>query len=233
MTKKSSSGIGRILVTNDDGIHAPGLKILEAVAKTLSNDVWVVSPEVEQSGAGHSLSLKMPIRFNKLGPKKFSVTGTPTDCVLAAIKAIIPDDKPVSLVLSGINRGANVAEDVTHSGTIAAAMEATLMGIPSIALSQYFAFWEENVKVPWDVGKAHAAKIIRSLLKAGWDRNTLININFPNCKPAEVKGIKVVPHGRRDESDGGEGDHGGQHAVVHRWVLRGMARVAAAAAERG
>ncbi len=158
----------------------------------------MVAPEVEQSGAGHSLSLSVPIRFRKLGSRKFSVTGTPTDCVVTAVRAIIPDDKPVSLVLSGINRGANVAEDITHSGTVAAAMEATLIGIPAIAFSQYFAFWNHEAKVPWGTAAAHAPKLIRDLLAAGWNRDSFINVNFPNCAPDKVKGRKTVPHGRRD-----------------------------------
>jgi 5'-nucleotidase len=188
----------RILVTNDDGIHAPGLKVLEDMARSLSDDVWVVSPEIEQSGAGHSLSLSMPIRFRKWEERRFSVSGTPTDCVVTAVRAIVPQDKPISLVLSGVNRGANVADDITHSGTVAAAMEATLCGIPAIAISQYFAFWEPEAVVPWETAQAHVPKLVRTLAAQGWKKGTLLNINIPNCKPDDVKGLKVVPHGRRD-----------------------------------
>lgn len=188
----------RILVTNDDGIHAPGLKLLEKIARTLSDDVWVVAPEVEQSGAGHSLSIAGPVRFYKHTARKYAVIGTPTDCVLCAVRAIIPDDKPVDLVLSGINRGANIGEDITHSGTVAAALEGTLCEIPSIAFSQAFSFWDDKIKVNWETAEAYAAKIIRQLTKAGWPSLTLMNVNFPDVTPAKVKGLKVVPHGRRD-----------------------------------
>jgi 5'-nucleotidase len=188
----------RILVTNDDGIHAPGLKVLEEIARSLSDDVWVVAPEMEQSGAGHSLSLSMPIRFRKWEERRFSVSGTPTDCVVTAVRAIVPQDKPIALTLSGVNRGANVADDITHSGTVAAAMEATLCGIPAIAVSQYFAFWEPEAVVPWETPRAHLPGLVRKLVAQGWKKGTLLNLNFPNCQPEEVQGLKVVPHGRRD-----------------------------------
>src|SRR5262247_4073995 len=125
----------RILVTNDDGINAPGLKVLEKVARALSRDVWVVAPEIEQSGAGHSLTLRRPLQVRKIAERRFAVDGTPTDCVLLAVNRLIDGKKP-DLVLSGVNRGANLGEDVTYSGTIAAAMEATLLDIPAIAFSQ-------------------------------------------------------------------------------------------------
>ena len=125
----------RILVTNDDGIHAPGLEALVEIATQLSSDVWIVAPEVNQSGAGHSLSLSRPIRAREVSEGKFAIDGTPTDCVLFAVKHLMKDRKP-DLVLSGVNRGTNIADDVTYSGTIAAAMEGCLLGIPSIAFSQ-------------------------------------------------------------------------------------------------
>src|SRR5215470_11436338 len=124
----------RILVTNDDGINAPGLKVLEKVARSLSRQVWVVAPEAEQSGAAHSLTLRRPLRVRRLSARRFAVDGTPTDCVLLAVHSIMP--KRPDLVLSGINRGSNLGEDITYSGTIAAAMEATLLEIPAIAMSQ-------------------------------------------------------------------------------------------------
>ena len=125
----------RILVTNDDGIHAPGLKALERVAKSLSKDVWTVAPEVEQSAASHSLTTRRPLRLRKFGPRRFAVDGTPTDCVLVAVHKVLADKVP-DLVLSGFNHGGNLGEDVTYSGTVAAAMEATALSIPAIALSQ-------------------------------------------------------------------------------------------------
>ncbi|MGV8996058.1 MAG: 5'/3'-nucleotidase SurE [Parvibaculaceae bacterium] len=193
----AKSGL-RILVSNDDGIHAPGLAALVRIARKLSNDVWVVAPEEEQSGAGHSLSLAHPIRLRKIGPKKYAVKGTPTDCVLMAIKHIMTDGKP-DLVLSGINRGQNIADDVTYSGTIAAAMEGTQLGVPSVALSQAFGFTKSK-KINWPTAEAHAPAILKKLLKAGWPADVLININFPDCLPAAVKGVQVTGQGKRDQS---------------------------------
>ncbi len=183
----------RILVTNDDGIHATGIKILESIARELSDDVWVIAPETEQSGAGHSLSLHEPLRIRHIDERHMAVRGTPTDCVLLALKNII-DDKPVDLILSGVNRGCNIAEDVTYSGTIAAAMEGTLLEIPSIALSQYTQLDHDP---HWDVPKAYAADIIKKLFDIGWPEHNLININFPRIPAEEVKGTKLCPMGTR------------------------------------
>ena len=124
-------------MTNDDGINAPGLKVLEKIARALTDDIWVVAPEYEQSGASHSLTLVEPLRVRRISKRRFAVSGTPTDCVVMALNQVIEGRKP-DLLLSGVNRGANMAEDVTYSGTVAAAMEGTLLGIPSIALSQVY-----------------------------------------------------------------------------------------------
>lgn len=187
----------RILITNDDGIHAPGLKVLEAIAKSLSKDVWIVAPETEQSGASHSLTLSRPLRVRKISAKKYAVDGTPTDCTLMALTEIIKGAKP-DLVLSGVNRGANLAEDVTYSGTVAAAMEATLLGVPAIAMSQVLSFGHP---VKWATAENHAPPLIRKLVKAGWPRNVLLNINFPDVVAESVKGVKVTTQGQRDLSD--------------------------------
>ena len=127
----------RILVTNDDGIHAPGLKVCEEIAHKLSDEVWVVAPEHDQSGVSHSLSLNDPLRLRSVGERKYAVKGTPTDCVIMGVRHIMKDNPP-DLILSGVNRGQNVAEDVTYSGTIAGAMEGTTLGVPSFALSQAY-----------------------------------------------------------------------------------------------
>lgn len=187
----------RILITNDDGIHAPGLKVLEAIAKSLSKDVWIVAPETEQSGASHSLTLSRPLRVRKISAKKYAVDGTPTDCTLMALTEIIKGPKP-DLVLSGVNRGANLAEDVTYSGTVAAAMEATLLGVPAIAMSQVLSFGHP---VKWATAENHAPPLIRKLVKAGWPKNVLLNINFPDVVAESVKGVKVTTQGQRDLSD--------------------------------
>jgi 5'-nucleotidase len=199
----------RILVTNDDGIHAPGLKVMEKIAASLSKDVWVVAPEEEQSGTAHSLSLANPLRLRKLSNRKYAVRGTPTDCVLMAVRSIVTDEKKFDLVLSGVNRGQNIADDVTYSGTIAAAMEGVQLSIPSIAMSQAFGFdsmhkgdEKPNAKriIRWGTAEAMAPGIIRKLLKQGWPADVLININFPDCAVAQVKGIEVTRQGKRDQS---------------------------------
>jgi 5'-nucleotidase len=184
----------RILVSNDDGIHAPGLKILERVARSLSKDVWVIAPEAEQSGASHGLSLRRPIPIHKVGPKRFAVGGTPSDCVLIAVKHIIMD-RPPDLVLSGVNRGANLGEDVIYSGTVAAAREGALIGIPSIAFSQV----RKGDVLHWKTAEAFAPEVIRRLYAQPWQKSVLMNVNFPPVPPEEVTGVKVAPQGRRVE----------------------------------
>lgn len=195
----------RILLTNDDGIHADGLKALEAIAAALSDDVWVVAPETEQSGASHSLTLHLPLRLRQIEERRFAVHGTPTDCVMMAIKHILPtygdDERPFDLVLSGVNRGANMADDVTYSGTIAAAMEGTLLGIPSIALSQTYGFSSEDLTVRWEAGIVHAPAIIQKLLAKGWPEKVLMNINFPDLHPDAIKELEVTTQGTRDQSN--------------------------------
>lgn len=184
----------RILVTNDDGINADGLAVLERIALTMSKDVWVVAPELEQSGAGHSLTLHVPVRVRKIGPRRFAVSGTPTDCVLLALQEIIPAKKKASLILSGVNRGSNAGDDVTYSGTVAAAMEGTILEVPSIAVSQAC---KDRDAIDWKMVEQRAPAIIRKLVAAGWPANTLINLNFPDCKPGKVRGVRVCPQGKR------------------------------------
>ncbi|MGA2127811.1 MAG: 5'/3'-nucleotidase SurE [Xanthobacteraceae bacterium] len=186
----------RILLTNDDGIHAPGLGVLEQIAGALSDDVWVVAPESDQSGVSHSLSLNDPLRLREIGPRRFAVKGTPTDCVIMGVRHIL-DDAP-DLVLSGVNRGQNVAEDVTYSGTIAGAIEGTILGIASIALSQ--AYGVSTRQHPhWDTALRHGPDLIRRLLAEGMPRDVMVNVNFPDCAPDAVKGIAVTMQGKRDQ----------------------------------
>jgi 5'/3'-nucleotidase len=190
-------GQARILLTNDDGIEARGLKVLTKIVRGLCRDVWTVAPEIEQSGAGHSLTLHRPLRVRKLGPRRFAVDGTPTDCVLLAVKRLLKDKRP-TLVISGINGGANLGDDVTYSGTVAAAMEATLLGVPAIALSMTF---RDRGKIQWATAERHAPQVIRRLVGQPWPRNTLINVNFPDLLPSEVKGITVARQGRHKIGD--------------------------------
>src|SRR5882757_6368053 len=167
----------RILVTNDDGIHSPGLAVAEKIARAISDDVWVVAPENEQSGASHSLTLTSPLRLRRIEERRFAVSGTPTDCVMMACLHILKAQPP-ELILSGVNWGSNLADDVTYSGTIAGAMEGCALGIPSIALSQCYDD-EAREKIDWSAGAVHGPALIRKLVAAGWPKGTLININFP------------------------------------------------------
>ncbi|WP_310498729.1 5'/3'-nucleotidase SurE [Sandarakinorhabdus sp.] len=186
----------RILVTNDDGINAPGLVTLEAIAAQLSDDVWVVAPAEEQSGAGHSLTLSQPVRVREVGPRRHAVKGTPTDCVMLALGAVMEGFKP-DLILSGVNRGGNLAEDVTYSGTVSAAMEGCLAGIRSIALSQVMADYTAGME-DFSTALRHGPDIIRRVLTIDWPDGVLININFPPVKPGDVKGVRVTEQGFRD-----------------------------------
>ena len=186
----------RILVTNDDGINAPGLESCARIAAALSDDVWVLAPEFDQSGVAHSLSLNDPLRLRRLDDKRYAVRGTPTDCVIMAVRHVMKEKRP-DLVLSGVNRGQNLAEDVTYSGTVAGAMEGTILGIPSIAMSQCFGpTTRENPT--YATAEAHAPKLIARLLKEGIPQGVLLNINFPDCAPNQVKGIDASTQGRRD-----------------------------------
>jgi 5'-nucleotidase len=187
----------RILLTNDDGIHAHGLEVLEKIARQLSDDVWVVAPETDQSGVSHSLSLNDPLRLRELGPRHFAVRGTPTDCVIMAARYIIPEGRP-DLILSGVNRGRNAAEDVTYSGTVAGAMEGTVLGIPSFALSQSFTSGTRH-NLHWATALKFGPDLIRRVLADGIPRNVLINVNFPDCAPEQVKGIAVSSQGKRPQ----------------------------------
>ena len=184
----------RILLTNDDGIHAPGLEVLERIAAALSDDVLVVAPELDQSGLSHSLSLNDPLRLRQVSERRFALRGTPSDCIIMAVRRICADHKP-DLVLSGVNSGQNVADDVTYSGTIAGAIEGTLLGIPSIALSQAYPHGE-RARIPYETSIAHGPGIIRKLLDFGFPENILYNVNFPNRAPDKVDGVMITTQGK-------------------------------------
>ena len=185
----------RILVTNDDGIHAEGLDVCEKIARSLSDDVWVIAPEYDQSGVAHSLSLNDPLRLRQVADRRFAVRGTPTDCVIMGARHVLNSHGP-DLVLSGVNRGRNAGEDVIYSGTIAGAMEGTIIGIPSVAMSQ--SYKSRSGQPPyWSTSLQFAPDIIRRVLDQGMPRDVLININFPDCPPDAVKGVVVAAQGRR------------------------------------
>ena len=186
----------RILITNDDGIHAPGLDACEKIARELAAEVWIVAPESDQSGVSHSLSLNDPLRLREVADKHFAVKGTPTDCVIMGARHLMP--QPPDLVLSGVNRGRNAAEDVTYSGTVAGAMEGTVLGFPSFSLSQAYAFSTRHTP-HWETAIKFAPDLIRRVLKVGMPRDVLVNVNFPDCPPEEVAGTAIVTQGKRDQ----------------------------------
>ena len=187
----------RILITNDDGIDAPGLALLERVAASMTDDLWVVAPADEQSGTGHSLTLTQPVRLRRHGERRWSVTGTPTDAVMMALAHLMRDARP-DLILSGVNRGANLAEDATYSGTVSAAMEGALAGVPSIALSQAYARQGMGASVPFAAAEAWAARVLEPLSRARFAPGTLVNVNFPALAPDRVRGVRVCRQGFRD-----------------------------------
>jgi 5'-nucleotidase len=185
----------RILITNDDGIHSPGLDVCIEIARKLTDDVWVVAPETDQSGVSHSLSLNDPLRLREIEERRFAVKGTPTDCVVMGVRHILEGKAP-DLVLSGVNRGRNVAEDVTYSGTIAGAIEGTILGVPSFAMS--LSFSQASRQAPhWDTCTHFAPDLIKKVIAAGIPRNVLINVNFPDCAAVDVKGVAVASQGHR------------------------------------
>ena len=185
----------RILITNDDGIHSEGLDVCEKIARVLSDDVWIVAPEFDQSGVAHSLTLNDPLRLRQVDERRFAVRGTPTDCVIMGVRHLLKDKVP-DLVLSGVNRGRNAGEDVIYSGTIAGALEAAVLGIPSVALSQ--SYRSRNGHEPyWQTSLKFAPDIIRRVLAEGMPHDILVNVNFPDCLPEDVKGVEVTAQGRR------------------------------------
>ena len=185
----------RILLTNDDGIHAEGLAALERIAARLSDDVWVCAPEYEQSGASRALTLAEPIRVRKVAERKFATTGTPTDCVMLGVRELIEGKRP-DLVLSGVNRGANLAEDVTMSGTVAGAIEAMALGVPGIALSQMGSY--DPLPSYFEPAETFAPGVIHHLVEAGWPADVVLNINFPAAEPASIREVEVTRQGFRD-----------------------------------
>lgn len=197
--KTADGRTARILLTNDDGINAPGLVSLEKIAMQLSDDIWVVAPEYEQSGASRSITLSKPLRIRNVSERKFAVEGTPADCVLMATRQIL--DAPPDLVLSGVNRGQNIADDVTYSGTIAGAMEGSALGFRSMALSMSYGLdHTDRQSVRWQCSEVAGPEIVRKLFASNFHSDTVMNINFPDCEPDAVTGTEVTTQGRRDQN---------------------------------
>jgi 5'-nucleotidase len=190
----------RILLTNDDGIHAPGLEVLEEIARQFTDDIWICAPDEEQSGMGHALTLTKPVRLRQHGERRFSVTGTPTDSVTMGLRKVIEAEPDV--ILSGVNRGANLGDDITYSGTVSAAIEGALAGIRSIALSQVYARAGAADEETFRAARAWGKRVIEPLLDTPLPDRTLVNVNFPPLAAEEVKGIRVVRQGFHDYSRG-------------------------------
>lgn len=194
----------RILITNDDGINAPGLEVLAEIAEQIAGprgEVWTVAPAFEQSGVAHCISYSHPTMIARLSERRYAAEGSPADCVLAAISDIMAPNPP-DLVLSGVNRGNNSGENVMYSGTVGGAMEAALQGLPAIALSQYLGPQTEDLADPFEAARSHGAEVIRRLLDHGdWtsdqDFRLFYNVNFPPLPASGVRGIRVAPQGRR------------------------------------
>lgn len=191
----------RILITNDDGIHAEGLAVLERIAAELSDDVWVVAPETDQSGLSHSLTLSSPLRLRKIGDRRFALSGTPTDCVIMGVKHVLPE--PPDLILSGVNAGQNICDDVTYSGTVAGAMEGAMLGFRSIALSQAHTPGTDREAL-WATAEAHGAAVVRNLIEVERPAGVLFNVNFPAVPPEAVTGTEVTLQGKLDYNLGFE-----------------------------
>ena len=183
--------IDHVLLTNDDGIQAPGLKVLEEVAATLAREVWVVAPEHDQSGTSHSISLHSPLRITRQGERRYGVAGTPGDCVVMAARHFMRDAPP-DLVLSGVNRGGNLGVETVFSGTVGAAMTGMLLGLRSIALSQVFS---DPDKVRWETARSLAPGVLRRLLAAPWGGETCLNVNFPDFAPENARPLVATTQG--------------------------------------
>jgi 5'-nucleotidase len=181
----------KVLLTNDDGFDAPGLRTLMQVAEEVAEEVWIVAPDYDQSGTSHSLSLHSPLRVLQKDERRYSVSGTPGDCVVMAVRHLMASGRP-DLILSGINRGANLGIETVLSGTVGAAMMGMLLGIPSMALSQ--AYSDRNA-VRWDTARALAPKVIRQFAKGVWSQDAILNINFPDVPVGEVGPIELTTQG--------------------------------------
>ena len=216
----------RILITNDDGINAPGLQVLHDIACQIAGadgEIWIVAPAFEQSGVGHCISYTRPMMIVELGERRFAAEGSPADCVLAGLYDVMPE-RP-DLVLAGVNRGNNAAENTLYSGTIGAAMEAALQGLPAIAMSQFFGPENRDIQDPFEVAKETGAKLVRNLLQDGlWDDadyRLFYNVNFPPQPASGFKGQRVVAQGYRRESFFGIESHHAPSGRKFLWIKGG------------
>lgn len=220
----------RILITNDDGINAPGLEVMEQIANEVAGpdgEVWTVAPAFEQSGVGHCISYTHPMMVSQMGERRFAAEGSPADCVLVALHDVMRDCRP-DLVLSGINRGNNSAENTLYSGTIGGAMEAALQAVPAIALSQYYGPLNVSEDDPFEAARTHGAATVRKILASGLqttgDYKLFYNVNFPPVPAADVKGTKAVRQGRRDGTNFGVEPHKSPSGRRFLWIKGGDQR---------
>jgi 5'-nucleotidase len=211
----------RILLTNDDGIHAEGLNVLERIARQLSDDIWVIAPETDQSGLAHSLTLSNPLRLRKIDERHYAVRGTPTDCVIMGVKHLMPE--PPELIISGVNSGSNMADDVTYSGTVAGAIEGTLLGIKSIALSQEYNLDGGARVLPWEIVEEQAPALLKKLLAVELAKGVLVNINFPSCAASEIAGTRVTAQGKLSHGLAIEERHDGR-GLPYYWLRYGRGK---------
>lgn len=221
----------RILLTNDDGINAPGLEVLAAIAGELAGpqgEVWIVAPAFEQSGVAHSISYTRPMMIAKMGERRFAAEGSPADCVMAGLHDVLKDDPP-DLVLSGVNRGNNSAENALYSGTLGGAMEAALQGLPAIAMSQYFGPENLGLGNPFEAAQAHGLAVIRSILQAnpctGQDYRLFYNVNFPPVAASGVRGVRVARQGFRRDTRFGVEAHSSPAGRRFLWIKGGNQHV--------
>ena len=221
----------RILITNDDGINAPGLKTLEGIANELAGkdgEVWVVAPAFEQSGVGHCISYTHPMMVSKMGERRYATEGSPADCVLVGLHDVMKDARP-DLILSGVNRGNNSAENTLYSGTIGAAIEGALQGVTSIALSQYYGVHNADINDPFQASAVHGADVVRRILAQipddQGDYRLLFNVNFPPVPATDVKGVQVTRQGRRPDVYFGVEPHMSPSNRRFLWIKGGDQRV--------
>ncbi len=191
---KSPPRIPRLLLTNDDGIEAPGLSLLAEIAQEFCDEIWVVAPEHDQSGAGQSITLNNSFRCYARGERRWAVAGTPSDCVAMALYHFMKDTKP-SLILSGINAGGNSGDEVNLSGTLGAAFTGLMFGVPAIGISQDFTIRKE---IRWDTARVIAPKVLRHFLTEGWRKETCLSINIPDLPPEEILGFSWARQGHRN-----------------------------------
>ena len=214
----------RVLITNDDGIIATGLNILERIAATFATEVWTIAPETDQSGIGHALTLSNPLRIREADHRRYAVNGTPADCVICGVRTVLPELP--DLILSGVNQGQNIADDVVYSGTIGGAMEGALMGIPSIAVSQAYQYDGGRI-VPWGTVERYGPGLLKRLSRIEQPHGTFLNVNFPAVDAGEVKGMRICHQGKVDHNLHAEERQDGRGKPYH-WLrfARGEPRAA-------